>query len=107
MAKITFSQTRIKGIACVQPLPPSSAIFLRGGGVCTQAKKGTKHEEHDGMGRNVMMVLWRADSAPTFFSISPASEYAQTAPEIIDHPTTDRTANNTFKLAFDLILVQF
>ena len=61
-----------------------------------------------------MMVLGRYDGIVTcrfstklcFFSISPASEYAQTAHEITDHPTTDCTAKLK-KLAFDIILVQF
>ena len=57
-----------------------------------------------GLGRYDGIVTRRFSTKLCFFSISPASEYAQTAHEITDHPTTDCTAK---KLAFDIILVQF
>ena len=50
------------------------------------------------------IVTRRLSTKLCFFSISPASEYAQTGHESTDHPTTDRTAK---KLAFDIILVEF
>ena len=57
-----------------------------------------------GLGRYDGIVTRRFSTKLCFFSISPTSEYGQTAHEITDNPTTDRTAK---KLAFDIILVQF
>ena len=55
-------------------------------------------------GRYDGIVTRRFSTKLGFFSISPASEYAQTAHEITDHPTTDYTVK---KLASDIILVKF
>ena len=91
MAKITFSLTWSKGMACVQTPLPSDFSWGEEGSVHRIAKKGTKHAEHDGMGT----LWWYCDAQiqhQPFFSIYPASEYAQTVHEITDHPRTDRTA---------------
>ena len=102
MAKITFSLTWSKGMACVQTPLPSDFSWGEEGSVHRIAKKGTKHAEHDGMGT----LWWYCDAQiqhQPFFSIYPPSEYAQTVHEITDQGRTALLK----KLAFDIIVVQF